>query len=70
MRRTITLLMILGGLAVMAVSYFFLSAPWGTTAVKYSDPRLQFAPLLFVVGVVLIFSAAVFYEVKSDRRRR
>ena len=69
MRRTVTLLMIFTGLAVMIVSYFFLSAPWGTNAVKYSNTRLQFAPLLFVAGVVLIFSAAVFYEVKSDRRR-
>jgi hypothetical protein len=69
MRRFITLCMVLGGLAVMVVSYFFLSAPWGTDAVKYSNPRMQFAPLLFVVGIVLIFSAALFYEVKSDRRR-
>ena len=70
MRRTVTLLMIVVGAVVMIVSYFFLSAPWGTTAVRYSNPRMQFAPLLFVAGVVLVFSAAVFYEVKSDRRRR
>ena len=69
MRRTITLLMVLGGIAAMIISYFFLSAPWGNSGVKYSNPRLQFAPVLFVAGLVSIFSAALFYEVKSDRRK-
>ena len=69
MRRTVTLVMILVGVAAMVVSYFFLSAPWGNTGVEDSDPRIQFAPVLFVAGVVTIFSAALFYELKSDRRR-
>ncbi len=70
MRRTITLLMILGGIALMAVSYFFLAAPWGSSAAKYSNPRMQFAPLLFVLGVMSVFVSAVVYEVMPDRDRR
>ena len=69
MRRTITWLMIVGGLALMAVSYFFWAAPWGTTATRYSNPRLQFAPALFVLGVMLVFLSAVVYEVWPDRRK-
>jgi len=66
-RRTITLLMIVVGLALMVVSYFFLAAPWGADDVAHSNPILQFAPALFVLGVLLVFSAAVVYEVLPDR---
>ena len=70
MRRTFTLVMILRGLALMVVSYFFLAAPWGATDVKYSNPRVQFAPALFVLGVLLVFLSAVVYELFRGRRKR
>lgn len=70
MRRTITLLMIVGGMSLMVVSFFFLAAPWGATAVENSNPRIQFAPTLFVLGVLLVFVSAVVYELLPDRRKR
>lgn len=70
MRRTITIVMIVGGVAAMAVSYFVLSAPWGASGVDNSDPRVQFAPVLFLIGIVSLFLAAVAYEVLPDRRDR
>ncbi len=70
MRRTITLLMILGGFALMVVSYFFLATPWGSSEVSDSNPRVSFAATLFVVGVVSVFLSAVVYELLPDRRKR
>jgi len=71
MRGTIALLMIAGGFLVQAVSYLFLAAPLGTpTSPAFSDPRLPFAPALFIAGVVLVFLAAVVYELLPERRQR
>ena len=70
MRRAITVLMVLGGIALMLVSYFGLSAPWGVTKVDHSNPRVQFAPVVFLIGVMSVFLAAVVYEVLPDRKRR
>ncbi len=67
MRRWWTWGLIAAGVLLMAVSYFFLAAPWGEDTVANSDPRLQFAPLLFVVGVIAAFSAALVYELLPDR---
>lgn len=70
MRRTITVVMILGGLALMVLSYFFLATPWGSSRVSDSNPRVPFAATLFVVGVVAVFLSAVLYELLPDRRKR
>lgn len=70
MRRTITVAMILGGLALMVVSYFFLATPWGSSQVSDSNPRVSFGATLFVVGVVSVFAAAIVYELLPDRRKR
>ncbi|HLF41171.1 MAG TPA: hypothetical protein VI854_06820 [Acidimicrobiia bacterium] len=70
MRRRLTWLSILGGMALMIVSYFFLAAPWGAGAAEDSNPRFSFAPALFVVGVVLLFGSAVVYELLPDRREQ
>ena len=70
MRRTITVVMILGGLALMVVSYFFLATPWGSSQVSDNNPRVPFAATLFVVGVVSVFLSAVVYELLPDRRKR
>ncbi len=67
MRRRWTWGLIAAGVMLMAVSYFFLAAPWGEDTVANSDPRLQFAPLLFVVGVIVAFSSALVYELLPDR---
>ena len=61
-RKVLPLAMIIGGVTLMAISYFFLTAPWGQP-----NPRLQFAPLLLVIGVVTAFLSAVVYELLPDR---
>lgn len=70
MRKRMFILTIVVGIALCA-SGFFLSAPVGPTAdVVYSNPRLPFAPLIFVAGVITIFLAPVVYELFPDRRNR
>lgn len=71
MRAAITLLMVLGGFVLQAVSYFGLTAPLGLpTSPVFSNPRLPFAPLLFILGVMLVFLAAVVYELLPEREHR
>ncbi len=71
MRATIAILMIIAGFALQAVSYFLLAAPWGIpTSPAYSNPRLPFAPSLFILGVMIVFLAAVVYELLPERGSR
>lgn len=66
-RRIITLIMVAVGFALQAVSYLFLAAPMGRpSAVRFSNPRLQFAPALFILGVMIVFLAAVVYELLPE----
>jgi hypothetical protein len=65
-RKTLFAITLGAGLALVVVG-FFLSAPIGPPeSPRYSNPVLEFAPLIFVVGVVLIFSSAVVYELAGD----
>jgi hypothetical protein len=69
MRRgtLVFVLMLLVGL-VLAVVGFALSAPIGAPdSPSISNPRMDFAPLLFVLGVILVFSSAAAYEIVRDR---
>ncbi len=66
MRKSMFLLTLLGGLA-LAIIGVSLSAPIGPPlSPEISNPRLEFAPAIFVLGVVLIFSSAVVYELTPD----
>ncbi len=67
MRKGLTIGMIVGGIALMVISYFGLTAPWGAESVANSEPRLQFAPLVFVLGVMMAFGSALVYEMLPDR---
>jgi drug/metabolite transporter (DMT)-like permease len=67
MRRALTIGMVVAGVALMVISYFGLTAPWGAESVANSDPRLPFAPLLFVIGVMMAFGSALVYEMLPDR---
>lgn len=69
MRRSVTFGMIVFGLLLMVVG-FFGSAPWGADTVANSDPSFGFAPLVFVLGIVMVFGSAVAYEILPDQRRR
>ena len=69
MRITLTLLIVLGGFALQTVSYFFLAAPLGIpTSEAFSNPRFPFAAGLFVLGVMLVFIAAVVYELLPGKK--
>ena len=71
MRTTLTILMVIAGFALSAVSYFLLAAPLGIpTSPAFSNPRVPFAPGLFVLGVVLVFLAAVVYELLPEGESR
>lgn len=69
MRTTLAGLMVVVGFALQAVSYFLLAAPIGVpTSPTFSNPRLPFAPALFIMGVMLVFLAAVVYELLPEDR--
>jgi Ni/Fe-hydrogenase subunit HybB-like protein len=61
--------MVAVGVALMAVSYLRLATPWAfpPSGVEHSDPRLPFAPALFVLGVMTSFLSAVVYELWPER---
>ncbi len=70
MRKTMFWLTLLVGLA-LAIVGFFLAAPIGPTISSViSEPRLPFAPTIFLVGVILLFGSAVVYELIPDKSRR
>ena len=66
MRRNVTLLLVFFGLVLMVVGYFS-SAPWGSSSVADSDPAFLGAPTLFILGIVAILAAAIFYELLPTR---
>jgi len=68
MRRTITVGLILNGVAFMLIG-FLTAAPWGTDSVDNSNPAVTGAPMLFLLGIMSVIAAAVLYEVLPDRRR-
>ena len=66
-RSRIAVTMVIVGFALQGLAYFLLAAPLGrSTGVAYSNPRLPFAPLVFIAGVVTVFLAAVVYELLPD----
>ena len=69
MNRTIAAFaMVVLGFIIQGVSFFFLAAPLGTpTNESFSNPRVPFAPLIFIVGVMIVFLAAVVYELLPDK---
>lgn len=68
MRTLIVYIMVLGGFALQASAYFFWAAPLGrATSEAFSNPRLPYAPLIFILGVMIVFLAAVVYELLPDR---
>ena len=67
MRRLVTSLLIIGGLVLMTVAYFGWTASWCNTSTSCSEPSLAYGSALFVLGVIVAFSSAIFYVVyKGD----
>jgi hypothetical protein len=67
MRRTGTIALIVMGVALLLAGYL-LAAPWGASTVADSDPAVVGAPILFIIGIVLLLSSALFYELLPDGR--
>lgn len=57
-----------GGLAGLSGMLAKLVLPSTPSSPAYADPRLPFAPAVFIVGVMLVFLAAVAYELLPDRQ--
>lgn len=66
-RGIVTVIMILVGLALMIFAYFFGAAPWCVGEVECSNPRVPWSPAIFVAGVIIAFSSAIYYEVAKDK---
>ena len=67
-RRTALLVLTLLVGLVLAVLGIALSAPIGPPDNPGpSNPTVDFAPLMFVVGITLMFGSAVVYELVPDK---
>ncbi len=67
-RGVITISMIVIGLLLMGFSYFGGAAPWCADDVRCSNPSLEWSPAIFVLGVIVAFSSAIYYEVAKDKK--
>lgn len=71
MRALIALLMVAVGIGLAVVSYFFLAAPLGPPiGPTYSTPRVVGGPVVFLLGIILVFLSAVVYELIPERQGR
>lgn len=68
MRRRLTVGLVSLGLVLMVIG-FLVAAPWGSSSVSDSNPAIVGAPILFLLGIVSIVTAAILYEVLPDKRR-
>ncbi len=67
MRKTLFWLTLLAGLA-LAIVGFMLAAPIGPVVdPAISNPRLPFAPTIFVLGILLLFASALVYELLPNK---
>ena len=66
-RGVVTVLMIVVGVALMIWAYAFGAAPWCADELRCSNPRVDWSPAVFVLGVVLAFSSAIYYEVAKGK---
>ncbi|MHC4094066.1 MAG: hypothetical protein ACYSVY_27960 [Planctomycetota bacterium] len=68
MRLGLTLLTAGAGLGIAVISYFVLAAPLGHPGDEsFSNPRVDFAPLLFVIGLVMAIASMIVYELLPER---
>jgi len=63
MRQFWTVGLVIVGFALQILGYFYWAAPLGVpTGPEFSNPVVPFAALIFVLGVMLVFVAALVYE--------
>ncbi|MCP3974099.1 MAG: hypothetical protein GY720_06355 [bacterium] len=68
MRRTVTIGLVVLGFALMLIG-FLTAAPWGSSLEADSNPVIVGAPVLFLLGIVSVVTAAVLYEVLPDKHQ-
>ncbi len=68
MRKIGTIALVVVGIMLMLAGYF-TAAPWGASTVADSDPVVMGAPMLFILGIISVLSAALFYELLPDSSR-
>jgi hypothetical protein len=69
-RGMITIAIIVVGLLMMGFAYLAGAAPWCADEVACSNPRVEWSATLFVLGVIVAFSSALYYEIAKDRAPR
>jgi hypothetical protein len=68
MRRIIVFTWLVAGFFLQAAAYFGLAARTGIPqSPAFSNPRVPFASLVFIGGVIMVFLSAVIYELLPDR---
>ena len=68
-RGVITIAMIVIGLLLMGYAYFIGAAPWCANDISCSNPTVEWSAALFVLGVIVAFSSAIYYEVAKGKQR-
>ena len=70
MRRLLMIHFIVVGFVIQAASYFLMAAAWGFPPedVSYSNPRIPFAPVIFIAGIMLVFLGVLIYELLPERK--
>lgn len=69
MRQTVVAACLLLGVALAASGFTFAAPVGAPTSSIFSEPRVEFAPGLFILGVVFAFLSAVAYELIPDGER-
>ena len=68
MRRIIVSTWLIAGFFLQAAAFFGLAARIGIPqGPNFSNPRVPFAGLVFIGGVMMVFLAAVIYELLPDK---
>ena len=68
MRRIVVFTWMATGFFLQAAVYFGLAAHVGIPqSPSYSNPRIPFAGLIFIAGVMMVFLSAVIYELLPGR---
>ncbi len=69
MRRLLLIHGLVIGFTIQVASYFLMAAPWGfpPSDVGFSDPKVPFAPALFIGGILVVFLGVLLYELLPER---
>lgn len=68
MRRIVVFTWLVTGFFLQAAAYFGLAARLGIPqSPAFSNPRVPFAGLVFIGGVMMVFLSVVIYELLPDR---